>query len=113
MYDAIVVGARCAGSPTAMPLARKGYKVLLVSWISGLPSMEISRTLTVISLLGGEQYRETSFLTKKISNTSKRKLFFGTTRRLGAVTRHGPKTFFWVVTSKATERRLCLNWTSP
>ena len=30
MYDAIVVGARCAGSPTAMALARKGYRVLLV-----------------------------------------------------------------------------------
>jgi 2-polyprenyl-6-methoxyphenol hydroxylase-like FAD-dependent oxidoreductase len=28
-YDVIVVGARCAGSPTAMLLARKGYKVLL------------------------------------------------------------------------------------
>ena len=26
MYDAIVVGARCAGAPTAMLLARKGYK---------------------------------------------------------------------------------------
>lgn len=30
MYDAIVVGARCAGSPTAMLLARYGYRVLLV-----------------------------------------------------------------------------------
>src|SRR6266496_3526472 len=30
MYDVIVVGARCAGSPTAMLLARNGYKVLLV-----------------------------------------------------------------------------------
>jgi 2-polyprenyl-6-methoxyphenol hydroxylase-like FAD-dependent oxidoreductase len=29
MYDVIVVGARCAGSPTAMLLARKGYRVLL------------------------------------------------------------------------------------
>jgi flavin-dependent dehydrogenase len=29
-YDAIVVGARCAGSPTAMLLARMGYRVLLV-----------------------------------------------------------------------------------
>jgi 2-polyprenyl-6-methoxyphenol hydroxylase-like FAD-dependent oxidoreductase len=29
-YDAIVVGARCAGSPTAMLLARKGYRVLVV-----------------------------------------------------------------------------------
>jgi len=30
MYDAIVVGARCAGSPAALLLSRKGYKVLLV-----------------------------------------------------------------------------------
>ena len=29
-YDAIVVGARCGGSPTAMLLARDGYRVLLV-----------------------------------------------------------------------------------
>jgi flavin-dependent dehydrogenase len=29
-YDAVVVGARCAGSPTAMLLARKGYRVLVV-----------------------------------------------------------------------------------
>ena len=30
MYDAIIVGARCAGSPTAMLLARRGFKVLLL-----------------------------------------------------------------------------------
>lgn len=30
MYDAIVVGARCAGSATALLLARKGYRILLV-----------------------------------------------------------------------------------
>jgi 2-polyprenyl-6-methoxyphenol hydroxylase-like FAD-dependent oxidoreductase len=29
-YDVIVVGARCAGSPTAMLLARQGYRVLLL-----------------------------------------------------------------------------------
>jgi 2-polyprenyl-6-methoxyphenol hydroxylase-like FAD-dependent oxidoreductase len=29
-YDAIVVGARCGGSPTAMLLARHGYRVLVV-----------------------------------------------------------------------------------
>lgn len=29
-YDAIIAGARCAGSPTAMLLARKGYRVLMV-----------------------------------------------------------------------------------
>lgn len=30
MYDAIIVGARCAGAPSAMLLARKGYRILLV-----------------------------------------------------------------------------------
>jgi 2-polyprenyl-6-methoxyphenol hydroxylase-like FAD-dependent oxidoreductase len=29
-YDAIVVGARCAGAPTAMLLAREGHRVLVV-----------------------------------------------------------------------------------
>ena len=41
MYDAIVVGARCAGSPTAMLLARKGCRVLLVDKAS-FPSDTIS-----------------------------------------------------------------------
>jgi flavin-dependent dehydrogenase len=40
-YDAIVVGARCAGAPTAMLLARKGYKVLLVDR-AGFPSDTVS-----------------------------------------------------------------------
>jgi flavin-dependent dehydrogenase len=30
MYDAIVIGARCGGAATAMLLARKGHRVLLV-----------------------------------------------------------------------------------
>ena len=30
MYDAIIVGARVAGAPTAMLLARQGLRVLLV-----------------------------------------------------------------------------------
>lgn len=41
MYDAIIVGARCAGSPTAMLLARKGYRVLLVDR-AGFPSDTLS-----------------------------------------------------------------------
>jgi 2-polyprenyl-6-methoxyphenol hydroxylase-like FAD-dependent oxidoreductase len=41
MYDAIIVGARCAGSPTAMLLARTGYRVLLVDKAS-FPSDTIS-----------------------------------------------------------------------
>src|SRR6478609_6102574 len=40
-YDAIVVGARCAGSPTAMLLARKGYRVLVVDRAS-FPSDTVS-----------------------------------------------------------------------
>ncbi|MFJ9715317.1 NAD(P)/FAD-dependent oxidoreductase [Streptomyces sp. NPDC101213] len=30
MYDVMVIGARCAGSPTAMLFARQGYRVLLL-----------------------------------------------------------------------------------
>ena len=41
MYDAIIVGARCAGAPTAMLLASKGYRVLLVDK-AAFPSDTIS-----------------------------------------------------------------------
>ncbi len=40
-YDAIVVGARCAGAPTAMLMARKGYRVLVVDRAS-FPSDTVS-----------------------------------------------------------------------
>jgi flavin-dependent dehydrogenase len=40
-YDVIVVGARCAGSPTAMLLAQKGYRVLMVDRAS-FPSDTVS-----------------------------------------------------------------------
>ena len=40
-FDAIVVGARCAGSPTAMLLAQKGYRVLVVDR-STFPSDTVS-----------------------------------------------------------------------
>ncbi len=43
-YDAIVVGARCAGSPTAMLLARRGYRVLVVDRAT-FPSDTISTLL--------------------------------------------------------------------
>lgn len=43
-YDAIVVGARCAGSPTAMLLARKGLNVLVVDRAT-FPSDTISTHL--------------------------------------------------------------------
>jgi 2-polyprenyl-6-methoxyphenol hydroxylase-like FAD-dependent oxidoreductase len=43
-FDAIVVGARCAGSPTAMLLARKGYRVLVVDRAS-FPSDTVSTHL--------------------------------------------------------------------
>ena len=43
-YDAIIVGARCAGAPTAMLLARKGYRVLVVDRAS-FPSDTLSTHL--------------------------------------------------------------------
>ena len=43
-YDVIVVGARCAGSPTAMLLARRGYRVLVVDRAS-FPSDTVSTHL--------------------------------------------------------------------
>lgn len=41
MYDVVVIGARCAGSPVAMLLARKGYRVALLDK-SAFPSDTIS-----------------------------------------------------------------------
>src|SRR5207244_8961040 len=41
MYDVIVIGARAAGSPTAMLLARRGYRVLVVDRAS-FPSDTLS-----------------------------------------------------------------------
>jgi flavin-dependent dehydrogenase len=52
-FDVIVVGARCAGSPTAMLLARKGYRVLAVdraSFPSNTVSTHILHPLGVDSL---------------------------------------------------------------
>lgn len=52
-FDAIVVGARCAGSPTAMLLARKGHRVLLVdraAFPSDIVSTHILHPLGVAAL---------------------------------------------------------------
>jgi 2-polyprenyl-6-methoxyphenol hydroxylase-like FAD-dependent oxidoreductase len=53
-YDAIVVGARCAGAPTAMLLARRGHRVLLVDRAT-FPSDTLSTLLiqpTGVAALG-------------------------------------------------------------
>jgi 2-polyprenyl-6-methoxyphenol hydroxylase-like FAD-dependent oxidoreductase len=52
-YDAIIVGARCAGSPTAMRLARKGYRVLVVdraTFPSDTVSTHVVQPLAVAAL---------------------------------------------------------------
>lgn len=53
VYDAIIVGARCAGSPTAMLLARFGYRVLVVdhaSFPSDTVSTHVVQPLAVAAL---------------------------------------------------------------
>lgn len=59
MYDVIVVGARVAGSPTAMLLARKGYKVLLLDKAS-FPSEPLSTHM--ITVEGSAQLRRWGLL---------------------------------------------------
>ncbi|MCK1479942.1 FAD-dependent monooxygenase [Bradyrhizobium sp. 197] len=52
-YQAIVVGARCAGSPIAMLLARRGYRVLMVdraSFPSDTLSTHVVQPLAVAAL---------------------------------------------------------------
>jgi 2-polyprenyl-6-methoxyphenol hydroxylase-like FAD-dependent oxidoreductase len=52
-YDAIIVGARCAGSPTAIQLGRKGYRVLVVdraTFPSDTVSTHIVQPLAVAAL---------------------------------------------------------------
>jgi 2-polyprenyl-6-methoxyphenol hydroxylase-like FAD-dependent oxidoreductase len=53
MYDVLVVGARCAGAPTAMLLARKGYRVLLAdkaTFPSGVPRCHFIHIPGIVSL---------------------------------------------------------------
>lgn len=59
MYDAIVIGARVAGSPTAMLLARRGYRVLLVDRAS-FPSETLSTHM--ITVEGSAQLRRWGLL---------------------------------------------------
>jgi len=59
MYDMIVVGARCAGSPTAMLLARKGYRVLLLDKAT-FPSETLSTHMITVG--GSAQLRRWGLL---------------------------------------------------
>src|SRR6266581_5416330 len=61
MYDVIVVGARVAGSPTAMLLARKGYRVLLLDKAT-FPSETLSTHM--ITVAGSAQLRRWGLLDK-------------------------------------------------
>ncbi|MGH9024450.1 MAG: NAD(P)/FAD-dependent oxidoreductase, partial [Acidimicrobiia bacterium] len=66
MYDAIVIGARVAGSPTAMLLARQGHRVLLVDRAS-FPSDTVS---THFLHPGGSSYLNRWGLLDKVLETT-------------------------------------------
>jgi len=61
-YDAIVAGARCAGAPSAMLLARLGYRVLLVDGAPGPGDMPMSTHLIWSS--GARRLRDWGLLEK-------------------------------------------------
>lgn len=63
MYDVIVVGARCAGSPLAMLLARQGHRVLLVDRAT-FPSDTISTHY--LHQLGASKLREWGLLDRVV-----------------------------------------------
>ena len=63
-YDAIVIGARCAGSPAAMLLSRLGHKVLLVDR-SKFPSDMLSTH--VVQPLGAAALRRWGLLDRVIA----------------------------------------------
>ena len=65
MYDVIVIGARVAGSPTAMLLARKGYKVLLVDRAS-FPSDTLSTHQ--VQLKGGAALKRWGLLERVLAS---------------------------------------------
>lgn len=59
MYDVIVIGARCAGSPTAMLLAERGYRVLVVDK-ANFPSDVVSTH--IIKYLGVQRLEDWGLL---------------------------------------------------
>lgn len=64
MYDAIIIGARCAGSATAMLMARKGYTVLVLDRAT-FPSDTISTH--IIKHPGVEQLEKWGLLNDVLS----------------------------------------------
>ncbi|MGH3613351.1 MAG: NAD(P)/FAD-dependent oxidoreductase [Pseudonocardia sp.] len=59
MYDAIIIGARVSGAPTAMLLARKGYRVLLLDRAT-FPSDTVSTHM--ITVQGSAQLKKWGLL---------------------------------------------------
>jgi 2-polyprenyl-6-methoxyphenol hydroxylase-like FAD-dependent oxidoreductase len=85
MYDAIVVGARCGGSPTAMLLARRGLKVLLVDKAT-FPSDTISTH--IVWPHGAEMLRRWGLL-PRLADTGVPPICRRMTFDVGPFARHG------------------------
>lgn len=65
-YDVIVVGARCAGAPTAMLLARRGHRVLLVD-AANLPA-DMPLSTHFIHPSGAERLRRWGLLDEVVAS---------------------------------------------
>ncbi|MBI06252.1 MAG: FAD-dependent oxidoreductase [Rhodospirillaceae bacterium] len=99
-YDIIVVGARCAGAPTAMILAQKGYRVLLLER-DGVPSNMMHSTHLIHPL--GVAYLKDWGLLKTIEARSTP--FTDWTVDLHGAVMHGPPPPFSGVAHSIAPRR--------
>ena len=99
-HDIIVVGARCAGAPTAMILARKGYRVLLLER-DGVPSNMTHSTHLIHPL--GVSYLKDWGLLEAIEARSKP--FTDWTVDLHGAVMHGPPPSFAGVAHSIAPRR--------
>ena len=105
MYDVIVVGARCAGAATAMLLARKGHRVLLVDR-AAFPS-DIAMSTHLVWQAGAERLSRWGLLDAVMASNCPP--LTDVILDLGAFALRGPPVPAGAVTSAFAPRRIVLD----